>query len=473
MNEKNKSQLVGIISPPYSNALGKKGRKYTTPAAKFLIQRSNQGREEELKYSDNPLNIGNMKDNQIETETEDLDLTQFTKGELYWYGCYESFKNWRKYVVPESYRHPAKMAPKLCDKIFKHLKKLGLLHEGITIIDFMAGISTTGILASLHGYNYIGVELEPRFIELSKKNYEKLKRSGINAKWELIQGDSRKLSELLKEKGYAGIVSPPYGDIELSLKNRTDKSAMWIKSEKGYKHIPYSEDNIGSLSDKKLIGIISPPYGNTQLTFIKNKILENGKPYFRPCIVDTEYNYGSTNPENIGNLPDKKLIGITSPPYENTLNIHNEGENPKGSSAIKRERGVNGAYSFNPQNIGNQKGETYLTAMLKVYQEAYKSGISPLVVVTKNPTKKGKLRRLDIDTAKLLMMAGYEIYDYHRALLFKEYPPQKTLTGEIKKEVKGRLSFFRRLMYLKNIPIAQWEDIIIAVIPNTENKKSD
>jgi len=412
MNEKDKSQLAGIISPPYSNALGKKGRKYTTPAAKFLIQRSNQGREEELKYSDNPLNIGNMEDNQI--ETEDLDLTQFTKGELYWHSCYESFRNWKDYVVSESYRHPAKMAPKLCDKIFKHLKKLGLLQEGITIIDFMAGISTTGILASLHGYNYIGVELEPHFIELSKKNYEKLKSSGINTKWELIQGDSRKLSELLKEKGYVGIVSPPYGDMELSLKNRTDKSAMWIKSKRGYKYIPYSEDNIG-------------------------------------------------------NLPDKKLVGITSPPYENTLNIHNEGENPKGSSAIKRERGVNGAYSFNPQNIGNQKEETYLTAMLKVYQEAYKSSISPLVVVTKNPTKKGKLRRLDIDTAKLLMMAGYEIYDYHRALLFKEYP-QKTLTGEVKKEVKGRLSFFKRLMYLKNIPVAQWEDIIIVVIPNTENK---
>jgi hypothetical protein len=317
------------------------------------------------------------------------------------------------------------MAPKLCDKIFKHLKKLGLLQEGMTIIDFMAGISTTGILASLHGYNYIGVELEPHFIELSKKNYEKLKSSGINAKWELIQGDSRKLSELLKEKGYAGIVSPPYADGGSSVYGKVDnkffkewREMMGRDNEKpGAKGIwegyAPSPQNISNLPDKKLVGITSPPYGDIQLTFIKNKILENGKPHFRPCMVDTEYNYGSTNPEN----------------------------------------------------IGNQKEETYLTAMLKVYQEAYKSGISPLVVVTKNPTKKGKLRRLDIDTAKLLMMAGYEIYDYHRALLFEEYP-QKTLVGEVKKEVKGRLSFFKRLMYLKNIPVAQWEDVIIAVIPN-------
>ncbi|MBU2534506.1 MAG: hypothetical protein KKB37_17335, partial [Alphaproteobacteria bacterium] len=109
----------------------------------------------------------------------------------------------------------------------------------------------------------------------------------------------------------------------------------------------------------------------------------------------------------------------------------------------------------------------YLYAMRQVYFEAYKSGISPLVLVTKNPTRNGVLRRLDLDTVALLEAVGYQIVDYHRAKLFEEYT-QKTLDGETKKIPRGRLSFFKRLSYEKGNVVAQWEDIIIAVIPNVE-----
>jgi len=87
-----------------------------------------------------------------------------------------------------------------------------------------------------------------------------------------------------------------------------------------------------------------------------------------------------------------------------------------------------------------------------------------LILITKNPTKIGKLRRLDIDTIQLLQSVGYEIIDYHRAILFEEIK-QKTLFGEIKKHPKGRLSFFKRLSYEKGNKVARWEDIIIAKIP--------
>ena len=62
-------------------------------------------------------------------------------------------------------------------------------------------------------------------------------------------------------------------------------------------------------------------------------------------------------------------------------------------------------------------------------------------------------------------MAGYEIVDYHRAVLFKTYE-QSTLTGETKKEHKGRLSFFKRISLSKGNQAAMFEDVIIAVKTN-------
>src|SRR3990167_5789757 len=118
------------------------------------------------------------------------------------------------------------------------------------------------------------------------------------------------------------------------------------------------------------------------------------------------------------------------------------------------------------QNCGKPKRliksePNYLSEMLKVYKSASK--VCPIIaVVTKNPTRAGKLRRLDIDTALLLEKSGYKILDYHRAVLFKTYE-QSTLTGETKKEHKGRLSFFKRLSLAKGNQAAMFEDILIGV----------
>ena len=117
------------------------------------------------------------------------------------------------------------------------------------------------------------------------------------------------------------------------------------------------------------------------------------------------------------------------------------------------------------QNItdGSQRNEqpNYLSEMLRVYKEASK--VCPIIcTVTKNPTRAGKLRRLDLDTKKLLELAGYTIIDYHRAVLFKTYE-QSTLTGETKKEHKGRLSFFKRLSLQKGNQAAMFEDVLIGV----------
>lgn len=390
--------------------------------------------------------------------------------------------------------------------------------------------------------------------------------------WDVVQGDSRKLSELLRERGLAGVVSPPFLNANIKKEFKTEEELekfakeQWAFKhgrsleatkkylEKNWKGYSSNPNNIGNLKDKGLAAVVSPPYGD-QVPFHdkefmiksaeeRSKRIKEGKAgghYASPEAIrrgaeKIRENY-SNNPDNIGNLPDKGLVGITSPPYKNIeigkgLNTKpprygkkdQSGRNPKSPSQTETK------YSPNPDNIANlpdkklagvtsppyatrmdggctEKGyshikpydsegkpddyrkrwptdrdgknignlmegvehqngrESYLQAMLKTYQESYRAGISPLVTVTKNPTRDGKLRRLDLDTCKLLQIAGYEIVDYHKALLFTEHK-QKTLTGDVKKEVKGRLSFFKRLSLQKGNVVAQFEDVIFAVIPN-------
>ncbi|MDD5009984.1 MAG: hypothetical protein PHC68_16475 [Syntrophorhabdaceae bacterium] len=255
------------------------------------------------------------------------------------------------------------------------------------------------------------------------------------------------------------------------------KIEMALEREKGN----YSEnpDNIGNLKDVPFVGVMSPPYSEAQQGggivingYNGPHIHEMGKN--QPAKVGRVCGYlkelHGSDPGNIGNLPDRPIVGITSPPYENQVPIQdnqfilkvNTDRGRKAEDVINWN--LDNKYSDNQNNIGNQKDESYLTAMLKVYQQAYLSGISPLVVVTKNPTRNGALRRLDLDTVFLLQKSGYEIFDYHRAVLFETHK-QETLDGDSKAIHKGRISFFKRLSLEKGNTVAEWEDVIFARIP--------
>ena len=79
-----------------------------------------------------------------------------------------------------------------------------------------------------------------------------------------------------------------------------------------------------------------------------------------------------------------------------------------------------------------------------------------------SPTRNGKLRRLDLDTLKLLELSKFRVVDYHQAILFSKHK-QMTLDGNIKEKIKGRISFFKRLSHQKGNIVADHEDILIAV----------
>jgi len=420
------------------------------------------------------------------------------------------------------------MSIPLTFRIFEHLKELGLLKEGETILDPMCGIATTGIVAGALGYPFIGVELEGKFVDLAWQNKEYAERRLYkDLDWQIIQGDSRHLSELLSERGLVSVTSPPYEQSDSRNmavdpnKNKSFKDASKMKGHGGGKivYVDYgaTEGQIGNLKDTPLKSITSPPYGiektsgglNTKPP--RNKQDQAGRNPNSPSQSGAKEGYGETagqigvlpdtplkaitsppygesikggksgidwqenwgrpsenrqpsqdisygqNKANLGNLPDKPLKSVMSPPYDaqghpslGSVNKDNWGK--QGKDIVKR-RGLDGTCEI--------RGESYLSAMLQVYKEIARVS-DVLVVVIKNPTKNGKLRRLDLDTIKIMQMAGWNIYCQHRALLFEELE-QPDLFGKTLKQVKGRLSFFKRLSWQKGQPVASWEDILIGI----------
>ncbi len=412
---------------------------------------------------------------------------------LYWHNCYsQNYDVW----CPDAYQHPAKMSVGLAFRIMEHLKELSLLKEEDTILDPMSGISTTGIVASALGHRFIGVELEEKFIELSKKNKEYAERKLYKGfDWQLIKGDSRNLSSLLTGNALQSITSPPYGDqvIKDGQRLASNPDIHWREWDRGTKYNLDNPDNIGNLKDTPLKVIVSPPYGETGVGDWKT-----GRAEFQAWVInelktkgyvewqgkrynEAEWramNHGridgrttkgvhkhptdgySDNHDNIENMSDKPLKSVMSPPYEG--GGHHKGmldswggANTPVSDKTKEDHG----YGNTEGQV--EKAESYLSAMQKVYSEiALVSDV--LCVVVKCPTRGGKLRRLDLDTISILEANNWKIHCIHRALLFEELEQANMFDGTTKK-VKGRLSFFKRLSYIKGQPVASWEDIIVAV----------
>lgn len=93
---------------------------------------------------------------------------------LYWHNCYT---NSFDLIAPESFAHPAKMSPALCFRIMEHLAELGLLKEGDTVLDPMAGTGLTAICAGAKGYKSVTVELEEKFTGFQQQNIAARKTS--------------------------------------------------------------------------------------------------------------------------------------------------------------------------------------------------------------------------------------------------------------------------------------------------------
>lgn len=131
-----------------------------------------------------------------------------------WHGCYDG--NWNGLITPESFLHPAKMANGLTERIFDYAFAKGWLKPGDTVVDPFGGIGSTAIIGASRGIRVVCCELEQRFVDLAKRNFELHRRT-----WEacgdplpvIVQGDSRRLCEVLGPLLADCVVgSPPFQD---------------------------------------------------------------------------------------------------------------------------------------------------------------------------------------------------------------------------------------------------------------------
>jgi DNA modification methylase len=200
--------------------------------------------------------------------------------------------------------------PKIGEKIWR---------EPDVILDPMAGTSSTGIIASLLGRHSVCVELEQKFCEWSRRNVECLEKAGKKrGEIRIIQGDARRLSQLLKGVGFeptTAITSPPHGDTYLGGGDPEKRKERLLKAGHDPKEFlgGRARNAVIKHYDEVDVCITSPPYSDA--------ISKQGGPVgVRNVGISTitarEY---SQNPENIGNLPLGEVSTIiTSPPYSST-----------------------------------------------------------------------------------------------------------------------------------------------------------
>lgn len=439
------------------------------------------------------------------------------KGPVEWHKCYSGNYDLQP---PEVTAHPAKAAWGLAFRIIGHLEELGLLRPGDAILDPMAGTGRFNLAGLAQGYDGVSVELEPRFISFLEQSKEYASRKlGRALPWRILQGDARNLAALLDGAGYRCVMSPPYMDAEVTRGRmgiapmlRQDKRAQ--REWEGYGHTP---GQIGNLKDRPLKAVLSPSYIGEQKGamggdnwFTRHPEIRNNKS----AGGTVRGNLAPYSPGNIGNLPDRPLKSITSPPYAGDVSDSPSDPHPERMQGGKQ--GYRGQYGATPGQIGRIKvitsppyeqaqsgggisaamrgegnyhmttrlpgnlyqpsehgtsegqlgaesGEDYLSAMAQVYAEIARC-CSVLCVVLKDPTRNGKLRPLGEDTIRLLEATGWQLICHHRARLFEE---QETadLFGTPVRKPKGRLSFFKSLAYKKGLEIADSEHVLIAVRP--------
>lgn len=391
-----------------------------------------------------------------------------------WNNCYDM--QWRGMIVPEAFSHPAKYAPGLIDRIFKHGLAQEYWRAWDLIGDPFGGIAGGGIAAAYNKLAWIGCELEPRFVDLGNQNI-----AMHRATWEangfsvpvLVQGDSRRFSDVVLSAGI--VTSPPYADsftteADDPTSPRLSESARrkLSKSDLSGRNYGTTPGQIGALKAGDLGAVVtSPPYADSVnsesngIDWGKAKTDGGTKSHQSPGKQLLSQRYG-VNPANIGNL---KIAGcVTSPPFENSLTSKDDKFNAVARPGRTDQKSD---YGTEQGQIGNDTGESYWQAMRQVYAECHKA-MKPggcMAVVIKAYVKNKRKVHLPQQTLRLLIHLGFEPVERVKAMLVKE-DVQPGLFGEDVVKSKSRKSFFRRLAEKNGSPRIDWEEVLFVRKPN-------
>ncbi len=418
----------------------------------------------------------------------------------YWTGCYNG--HWKGIITDESFQHPAKYSRNLIRRIYEHAFGESWLQQGDQVFDPFGGVALGALDAMRLGCLWMGVEIEPRFVEMGQANIRLWlerygqKMPGWGAAF-LVQGDSRNwLGGTTDEHRWTQILSsPPYAD-SLEKKGGIDPK----KSQ--YKGGPHSQMNNSDTrySQSKAV-VSSPPFlassggtrsnGDAELDAVRSRQaagnwagemygqtpgqlggMEIGSlddvisspPYADGC----RHTGGDNAPGKLEGgeirLPGLKGV-VSSPPYAESDQNYKEGwarfhanHEPLWKNDSQREA----QYGATAGQLGAVKGDTFWAAARQIVENCYR-GLKPgghALWVVKNYVKGGKIVPF-VDQWRLMCESvGFTTLHEHRALLVGRQVTKYTLEGEPVLERKERKSFFRRLAEKNGSPRIDWECVL-------------
>ena len=342
-----------------------------------------------------------------------------------WEDCYS--QSWKGLIVPEAFCHPAKVSRGLAERIYLHMLEREWIHPHDIILDCFGGICGFGFHAVYYGLNFVGVELEPKFVALGNENIALWRKRypWLPGTATLLQGDSTRLSEVLREAG-ALVSSPPFFGMN---GNRPADPSF-------YEHPTQKDAHV---------------YANTITAGVST--------------------YGST-PGNLGNLKAGDLGAvISSPPFEKSM-LAKGGSNLAEDKASQTGRNPNSPsvqawmnkdpFGETPGNIGSEVGPTFWSSARLIVQQCHavlKPGAMTAWVV-KGYVKNKHLVDFPGQWQQLCEAVGFELVEEVHASLVKTRHIGVTLEGESVNKTTERKSFFRRLAEKNGSPHIDFETVL-------------
>lgn len=438
-----------------------------------------------------------------------------------WHGCYA--RDWNGTLHPDAYVHPAKVAYGLAERIYNHCLAQGYFRPGDTVLDPFFGVGGFAFHALLNGLNVVGVELEPNFVELARKNLDLWRGKygpgvavldDLRARGKLapygaavaILGDSRQLRQVVA--GAQGAVSsPPFSPVGSQMIGQHQGVRGYYQETGRQPEQQFSPSNLGNLPPGDFASVIgSPPYADSLeksggIDPDKSKYI--GGPHSQMNNSDTRY---GTTPGQLGAMhavgpppfadslnsddPDRRgglfhdprrrndrtltaeygesegqlgrMHAVGSPPFES----NNACNDPKYQTGRTNGGGpLHSDYGDTAGQLGQSTGDSFWEAASLIMSEV--AAILPpgafAVWVCKRFVRDGAIVEFSQQWAALGEHHGFETVEWIRAWLVEEQAEQMTLDGGVKRKSKERKSFFRRLAESKGSPRIDWEDVIIQV----------
>jgi len=304
-----------------------------------------------------------------------------------WHGCYND--SWQGIIVDEAFAHPAKFARGLIRRIYQHMLDSGYIARGDSIVDPFGGVGLGGLDAMTFGLHYTGCELEPKFVALGNRNLSKWRRdlamlNGTLGTARLVQGDSRRLVEVVGGGMAASVSSPPYDSNTVHSDSRAEERhkengglvGRWgthagrVMAQGDYGHTP---GQLGSMpSGDYAAAVSSPPYttgerGHPSLGSVnRDEWGSDGRDIAARRGLSAEY--GNTAGQ-LADMPEGQFTAaVSSPPYADAIDGSGEGPGARhdpiyhnGDNAYKQSSA--NSYGDTPGNLGGMAGDGFEAAV--------------------------------------------------------------------------------------------------------------